>query len=55
MHLRTPQQKQWLEQHDLALQDIVGELSVPASLMPQIIQLFYQDWNAKLGEHVFGV
>lgn len=54
MHLRTPQQKVWLEQHDLTLQDILGEINAPMSLTPQIIQIIFQPWNAQLGEHLFG-
>lgn len=53
MHLRTPEQKQWLEQHDLTLYDIIGEINVPYDVMPQIIELFHRDWNAKLGEHFY--
>ena len=53
MHLRTPQQKEWLEQHDLTLRDIL-EGRTPVNLSSQLVSVFFQDWNAKLGEHMFG-
>lgn len=52
MHLRTPQQKQWLDQHDLTLRDIL-EGREPIGLFPQIAKIF-EDWNQKLGEHIYG-
>ena len=52
-NLRTPQQKAWLDQHDLTITNIL-EGRTPLSLSSQIISLFFQDWNAKLGKHVFG-
>lgn len=53
MHLRTPQQKAWLEQHDLTLADILHG-QAPINLSAQLVSVFFQDWNAKLGEQMYG-
>ena len=52
-NLRTPQQKAWLDQHDLTITNIL-EGRTPIHLSSQLVPLFFQDWNAKLGKHIFG-
>lgn len=51
-HLRTPEQKKWLDEQDLSLSDVNHGRFTEAQ-EPFIIKM-HEDWNTKLGRKIFG-
>lgn len=50
--LRTPEQRAWLEQHDLTIGDLLGGRT--RGLSEEVSRTFFEPWNAALGKRVFG-
>jgi len=51
-HLLTPQQRQWLFEHDLSVEDLLNG-RYGGDLEEEIYKI-YDDWNKKLGFKEFG-
>jgi hypothetical protein len=50
-HLRTSEQKTWLEQNDITISDV---LNGRTTIGLDVEKMLFNDWNAKLGVKVFG-
>jgi hypothetical protein len=52
-HLRTPEQKQWLFDNDLSIEDVLnGRFGSPQDAY--ITGPMFAEWNQKMGHHAFG-
>lgn len=50
-HLRTSEQKAWMDQHDVSISDVLNGRTL-AGL--DVTGMLFDDWNAKLGVKMFG-
>jgi len=51
-YLRTPEQKTWLDQNDISIQDVLNGRT--ESQFEDKIQELFNSWNEKCGFHQFG-
>jgi len=53
-HLRTPAQKEWLDSQDLSIEDVLNGRFGDKPDHEAYIDNMFVEWNAKLGQKVFG-
>jgi hypothetical protein len=51
-YLRTPEQRQWLNDHDFSIEDVLNG-RIPMNLYAEV-RFFFVDWNIKMGYAAFG-
>ncbi|MDD5454051.1 MAG: hypothetical protein PHW62_00925 [Candidatus Ratteibacteria bacterium] len=53
-HLRTPEQKKWLDEQDLSILDVFHGSFGAVAGQEEYIEQMLNDWNKKLGRKHFG-
>jgi hypothetical protein len=51
LHLRSPEQKRWLDANDISIEDVLNG-RVEGGTPQEVLDMF-EDWNAKLGFRCF--